>query len=297
MVSISPRSSKKRGIIGSCLRSPKTLVLFIIAIFCFHNYAKQQKLGITTEGNLTKIKSASANPPHKPVQSTDVLDQAKQAGGLRKEPPSTEQQEDAEQSNVKITKKQQEEWLYEPKNVKHFWKKMGDRPFQRDFYSRLKKFNRVLDVGARGYNRFCKDLINSTSVEYYQMEPNLPSEPSEMNNDGLLQCYMQEVMTKYPEQAGSFDLIIDFGVFGWGSVQEGFDEDGVKKYVDSVLWLLKDKACWALKVDKGWVPDQDKFFEKFLLPHFTLRDFDNNAFKSGHKVKGNNFKFYFLYKN
>lgn len=47
-----------------------------------------------------------------------------------------------------------EGWIYEPKNVHYFWKKMGDRPFQREFYSEhLGKYNKILDVGVRGYNR------------------------------------------------------------------------------------------------------------------------------------------------
>lgn len=172
---------------------------------------------------------------------------------------------------------------------------MGDRPFQSEFYTQhLGKFNRILDVGVRGYNRYCKDLINSTAVEYFQMEP-FPPAKDEMNNDGLLECYMEEAPVKYPDLKESFDLVIDFGVFGWEGVQVGLQEAGIKAYVDAVRFFLKDKGCWALKVDKGWVPNQQDFFDKYLLPYFDLGDFDN-AYKSGHQVKGDKFKFYFFYK-
>ena len=187
-------------------------------------------------------------------------------------------------------------WIYEPKNNNYFWKKMGDRPFQREFYSRLGKFSRILDVGVRGYNRLCKDFINSTTTTYYQIEP-FPPDQSEMNNDGLLDCFMQEVPQKFPSLKSSFDLVIDFGVFGWVDVQKVLaDGSGIRDYVDGVRFLLKDKACWALKVDKGWIPNQDEFFEKHLLPYFSMGDFDSTL-KSGHQIKSGKFQFYFFFKN
>ncbi|KAL3793058.1 hypothetical protein HJC23_003066 [Cyclotella cryptica] len=187
-----------------------------------------------------------------------------------------------------------EGWIYEPKDVKYFWDKMGDRPFLRELYSRVGKFKRVLDVGARGYNRYCKELINSTTTEYFQMEPFPPSDRNEMNNDGLLECYMQEAKEKYPNLKRSFDLVLDFGVFGWGAVQVGFDESDIHNYVQSVEFLLDNKGIWLLKVDRNWVPHHDEFFDKYLLPYFDLGSFDE--FQSGHSVRKGNFKFYFLYK-
>lgn len=205
----------------------------------------------------------------------------------------------ASENNMDMEPKKKKEplegWIYEPKNANLFWKKMGDRPFQREFYSRLGKFNRIVDVGARGYNRYCKDLINSTTAEYFQIEPFPPSPAAEMNNDGLLECYMQEVGEKYPNLKNSFDLVIDFGVLGWKPVLDGLDESGIRKYVESVRFLLKDRGCWALKIDKGWVLNQQEFFDTYLLPYFNLGDFDN-AYKSGHSIKRGKFIFYFFYK-
>ena len=202
-----------------------------------------------------------------------------------------------EKTDVKPNIKEQqplEGWIYEPKNLKYFWKKMGDRPFQREFYSRLGKFDRIIDVGARGYNRYCKDLINSTTTEYFQIEP-FPPDKTEIKNDGLIDCYMQEVKDKFPKLKNSFNLVIDFGVFGWGPVQVGFNETDIKQYVDGVLFLLKEHGIWALKIDKGWVPNQEEFFQKFILPHFIIGDFEN-TYHSGHSLKRGNFVFYFFHK-
>ncbi|KAL3808178.1 hypothetical protein ACHAXA_006101 [Cyclostephanos tholiformis] len=171
---------------------------------------------------------------------------------------------------------------------------MGDRPFLRKLYAHMGKFKRVLDVGARGYNRFCKELINSTTTEYFQMEPFPPSTRNEMNNDGLLECYMQETKQKYPNFKHFFDVVLDFGVFGWGAVQVGLDESDILDYVQSVRFLLKNEGIWVLKVDKNWVSNHDEFFDKYLLPFFDSGDFDE--FHSGHSVRKGSFKFYFLHK-
>lgn len=199
---------------------------------------------------------------------------------------------------------------------------MGDRPFQRTLYSKFGSYSHILDVGVRGYNRNCRDYIRQAAEsdgtnpdnniikypKYYQMEPFPPDNSNELNNDGLLQCYMHQVADKYPEMQHSFDLIIDFGVFGWDAVQSSFSEDDVRQYVQSVLFLLKrkneeeearsDSSLWVLKVDRGWVAtkrmDQEEFFAEFILPYFNMGKF--HEWESGHALKNGNFQFYFLYR-
>ena len=102
-------------------------------------------------------------------------------------------------------------WNFEPKNLNFFWKRMGDRPFMRTFYPMLSRFGKVLDVGARGYNRLCKDLINSTDTLYYQVEPH-PAK--EMKNDGLLHCKVQEIPESYPQFESYFGTFC-FRVMGF----------------------------------------------------------------------------------
>ena len=191
-----------------------------------------------------------------------------------------------------------EGWIYEPKNLNYFWKKMGDRPFQAEFYSQLDKFGRILDIGVRGYNRYCKAMINSTSTQYFQIDP-FPPKPSEMNNDGIFECYVQELKQKFPHLQESFDLVIDFGVFGWESVMKGLGDSGIREYVDSIYFVLKKDACWALKIDtKGWCDSynvtQEEFFDKYILPHFHIGNFSD--YQSPHSVKRGKFVFYWLYK-
>mmetsp|Transcript_25947 Transcript_25947/g.54663 ORF Transcript_25947/g.54663 Transcript_25947/m.54663 type:complete len:291 (-) Transcript_25947:213-1085(-) len=289
MVSIGAR--KKNSSLGFCT---KRVVVIVSALALLALGLQASSLIRSLEHDL--LQHSFEKPMNATLSGAAVLTETNQIGtndrivGTGSDAMSEDQKEN--------WKQKMDAWVYEPKNVNYFWKKMGDRPFQREFYSRLGKgnFNRILDVGARSYNKFCKDLINSTSVEYLQMEPNLPSDPSDLKNDGLFECYMNEVREKYPDQGSSFDLVIDFGVFGWKLVQNEFDDTKVKGYVNSVTWLLRDKGCWVLKTDQGWVPNEVEFFDKHILPYFTMKDFDNHAYESGHSIKGGNFKFYFFYK-
>ena len=151
-----------------------------------------------------------------------------------------------------------------------------------------------MDVGARGYNNKCKELINSTKTEYWQIEPNPPGDRSEMRNDGFLEMYMQDVPQRRSDLAKSFDIVIDFGVFGWDGVQTLFDDKDIQNYMDGVRFLLKDEGLWALKTEKGWVPDEKEFVAKWILPYFDQGKFD--IYESGHSIKRGNFRFWWFYK-
>jgi hypothetical protein len=102
-------------------------------------------------------------------------------------------------------------WVYEPPRVSFFWKKMPDRKFISQIYPRLRSFNRVLDVGARDYNRYCKSMLNSSTTKYYQIEP-FP--PEVLDNDGFLHCKVHEIPELYPEYKLFFDAVMDIGVLG-----------------------------------------------------------------------------------
>jgi hypothetical protein len=184
-------------------------------------------------------------------------------------------------------------YIYEPGSVSKFWQ-LPDRRFARELYPLLSKFSNVLEVGARGYNSECKEMINSTTTQYYQIEP-FP--PDVMNNDGLLQCKVQEVTKFYPQYESFFDVVIDF-VFGWPGIRTQFNTtedilDDVIIYIDSMLFLLKPKGLWILRTaGEKWVPDEKVVFDMFILPHFDMGNFEGRA--SG--LANNQFRYYFLYR-
>jgi len=185
-------------------------------------------------------------------------------------------------------------YVYEPPSISQFWKS-PNRRFARQLYPLLGKFRSVLEVGSRGYNRDCKGMINSTTTQYYQVEP-FP--PDVMNNDGLLQCKVQEVPTFYPQYESFFDVAIDF-IFGWKPIRTHLNTteevlNDVSDYMDGMLFLLKPTALWILRTDgDDWVPfDEKVVFDMFILPHFDMGSFEGHA--SG--LKHSHFTYYFLYR-
>ena len=104
-------------------------------------------------------------------------------------------------------------WLDEVDgNASTFWSGNRDRVFMTGLYPRLARFNTVLDIGAREFNLRCKGLIGSKVTRYWQLEP---YPPHKLDNDGLMNCTVQQSIALYPHLAGSFDAVLDFGVLGW----------------------------------------------------------------------------------
>jgi len=175
------------------------------------------------------------------------------------------------------TKPPDKKHIAEPPNVDAFWTKNSDRTFMMSFYPKLKQFKTVLDIGARGYTYRCKDLIGSSKVSYFQMEP---YPPEKMNNDGLLQCTVQESLEKYPSYASFFDVIVDFGVLGWGAIK--LTSSDIVEYIKNVRGLLKEEGMYVLKVDPSGKKRLD--FSKYIEPYFKYQAF--GGYKSTTKIGG-----------
>jgi hypothetical protein len=186
-------------------------------------------------------------------------------------------------------------WIYEPRYVKFFWKKMPDRPFISSLYPKLKVFSSVLDIGARGYNRNCKAMINSTATKYFQVEP-FP--PEELDNDGLLHCKVHEIPELYPQFQLYFDAVLDIGVLGAGLLTSANVTEANENYADymkGLLFVIKPKGLWILKTNAGWVPDHYGFIKNVIEPHFDLGELE--GWRSGIKpTRKKVIQFYFFYR-
>ena len=144
-----------------------------------------------------------------------------------------------------------------------------------NFYPKLSTHKYILDIGSRKYNTRCKDLIGSTQTKYYQLEPHPPQ--SEMNNDGLLQTTMQEALERYPTFKNVFDVILDFGVLGWGKLK--ITDNDITKYINNVENMLKPEGMWVLKIDKYCRELFAKMLQNTIQAKFIEEDFDD--FKTG----------------
>ena len=147
---------------------------------------------------------------------------------------------------------------HEPSSISAFWNSNIDRKYMKKLYSQL-KYDYILDIGARNYNKDCKSML-PTSSKYYQIDKN---PPDVMNNDGYLLSRVEDVQTKYPNYKGKFDIILDFGVLGWEVSGKSIQ---VENYIKSILFLLKSGGKYILKIDAPYKIDR----KKYIYPYFTL---------------------------
>ena len=166
--------------------------------------------------------------------------------------------------------------IREPENIDAFWN---------EFYPKLLGFKTVLDIlGWRDYTRRRKELIG-IGPRYMQLEP---SPRIVTLNDGTLSCSIQDALTKYPQFAQYFDVIIDFGFLGWPTIH--LDEHEVEQYTKNVRGLLKPGGLYALKVVAGSNKRID--FQKHFNPHFSTTNF--SRFQSGAHIDNHGTRVFFF---
>ena len=151
----------------------------------------------------------------------------------------------------------------EPDNNNDFWKNNVDRKYMKSLYPTL-KYDNILDVGFRGYNKDCKKMLPIGS-KYYQIDP---TPPTAMDNDGYLVSTIEDVQTKYPSYRSKFDIILDFGVLGWKITGEKIN---IETYIQNILFLLVSDGTYILKIDRPYTVNRDKY----IYPHFELYKEDN----------------------
>jgi SAM-dependent methyltransferase len=135
-----------------------------------------------------------------------------------------------------------------------------DKTVQREIYKNFsnlyssKKNTKFLDIGVALYNDVTRDFFDK-SINFYQLEPKKHS--SCYNNDGFIEAKVECLHEKsfYESYKNQFDVIFDFGVFGWNGVELGQTER--LNYVKNIHYMLKGDGVYVLHNDR--VPRSDKF--------------------------------------
>jgi hypothetical protein len=102
----------------------------------------------------------------------------------------------------------------------------------------------ILDIGIESYNVDSKLFFNNEKIKYFQLDPN----GIFTKNDGFLHCKAEDSSVTYPEFNNFFDIILDFGVFGWNGVR--LIDDERKKYINNIFFLLKNDGTYILHSDR-----------------------------------------------
>ena len=135
-----------------------------------------------------------------------------------------------------------------------------DKMFQKKVYKSFSDlyFNKnnvnFLDIGVATYNDITKDFFHK-SIKFYQIEPK--KHGSCYNNDGFIEAKVECLHEKsfYKSYKKHFDVIFDFGVFGWNGVE--LNQIERLNYIKNIHYMLKDNGVYVLHNDR--VPRNDEF--------------------------------------
>jgi hypothetical protein len=158
-----------------------------------------------------------------------------------------------------------------------FWNRAYDKNFQRKVYSDVGNFLYkeqapvILDIGVEQYNIHSQGFIENKNITYYQMDPN---PPSYIACDYLMKCKVSESETIYPHIKSFFDVIMDFGVFGWNGVKLDQQEQGL--YIQNILRMLKPNGIYILHGDRIKVPPYSIDMDTTIFPYFKPINFLDN---------------------
>jgi LmbE family N-acetylglucosaminyl deacetylase len=160
--------------------------------------------------------------------------------------------------------------------LRNWWNKYSDRKFMIELYPKIGEYLSnihilspcVLDIGVENYNIINKDLLNNNNINYFQCEPFINGK--QFNNNKTLECFIENLSTQYNDYENYFDVIIDFGVLGAFSISKDWSQEKIKKYIENILFVLKDNGLYFLKIDMPYM-ESDNFiidFEKYfdLIP-------------------------------
>jgi LmbE family N-acetylglucosaminyl deacetylase len=196
-------------------------------------------------------------------------------------------------SNIldKIIKFYQENKIY-PNNIieglNGWWTKYSDRKFMLELYPKIGNYLKnmlnpfILDIGFENFNLINKDLLDNKNINYFQLEPFINDKM--YNSDKVFNCYVEDFSNKHSEYKKNFNIILDFGVLGAPSVSKDWDENKLEKYINNILYGLKDNGIYILKIDRPYY-DMKEYkldFEKFINPYFEPINF--LGYDSGIKI-------------
>jgi len=151
----------------------------------------------------------------------------------------------------------------------YFWKKATDRLWQHcdrrymkstiypavGSYLKNSKTKRVLDVGARWYNKSNRDLFLNNDIFYWVID--VSKKPKYLKCDKFLRVSMLDLPDINHNLENYFDVVISYGVLGF--IQ--FENRSVKKYLESVSRILKPNGILLLKIDTWYVRGFEKEFQ------------------------------------
>jgi hypothetical protein len=163
--------------------------------------------------------------------------------------------------------------------IKNFIK-LSDRQFMYKLlyplignYIKHKENKNILHVGIDWHNIYDREFINNENIHFYGLDKykKLNNIPTKWTDIIYLDLTIEK---KTIEISKKFQVIIDYGVIGWGCVHNNLNFNQIKNYINNIKYLLNKYGIYCLKID---IKDSNKYTEllEYILSQFKVISFNN----------------------
>ena len=171
-------------------------------------------------------------------------------------------------------------WKNRDKKIYKFFKENVDRQYGANhLYPEIGKYvsnsnNRILNIGYQSYNKYDYDLIMNKDIMYYGLDINDIETP---NN--FIKTYKIDLANDDVSDIGKYDIIIDYGVIGWPTINADLTQEEIETYINNILILLDDNGLYLLKIDEGSENNNNIVLLNIINKHFKSTNMGNIKYK------------------
>lgn len=188
-------------------------------------------------------------------------------------------------------------WKNRDEKIYNFFKKNVDRQYVTNhLYPEIGKYvsnsnNRILNIGYEWYNKYDYNLMMNKNIMYYGLDINDIETP---NN--FTKTYKIDLVNDDVTNIGKYDIIVDYGVIGWPSINSNLKKEEIESYINNILILLNNKGIYLLKTDEGYENNNNIILMNTINKHFKSTNMGNIKYKELYNNNNLIYKTYILKK-
>lgn len=133
----------------------------------------------------------------------------------------------------------------------------------------------VLNIGIETFNKYDREFFKNDNINFFGLDKN----HKQFTPNKWKHIYHIDLTYDLPEKMPTFDVIIDYGVIGWGGVNSDLNQEQIRQYIKNIASLLEEKGLYFLKIDYKYTQNnkmhkiKNEIILNIVLDYFTVTNF------------------------